>query len=181
MYLKEKKYLSIGIVPSYLYTVIYISLNGKIIDFTFFKNIEFASKITFELDFLLKDFSTNDLSYLSIFTGPSTLMTYRTAHAFLKGISDSLNIPIILLDGVLYYSKDTIISLVSIFSEKYILLENKKEFLLNENEILNLDLKNIFIATNNILKMNNNKNISGFILFPNLENISIDSYNKFLN
>lgn len=168
-----------GVITSFIYTVVYIAKNDIIIDYYYFKNINFQKEITAIFDKYLEKYS---FSFLSIFLGPAPLMSLRASLIFMQGLYFSFKIPIVVLSGnSLYKSKLYDIIIIQNFCGNYLLIEkrNKNKFntLLEIEEKNYLNKKIALVAREGHNIVINNNYVS--LLFPNIENFALLAYKKY--
>jgi tRNA A37 threonylcarbamoyladenosine modification protein TsaB len=170
--------ISIGIAAGYLYTSVFLSKNGLILNYFFFKNSEFSKLIAESIDTLCKNNNINNIDYITIFTGPTPLTTCRSICAWVKGWSLAKNITVINVFGEEFYlnnQNDKII--MSLFSGKYLLINsNLDKKIIEAKDINKINAKDFQIVTNNISKNLLENNFNSINILTNIEKISKEAF-----
>jgi hypothetical protein len=177
----NKDIFHLGVVTSFIYTVIYVAKNNIIVECEYIKNISFQKEICDKLDVV---FAKYTIDFISLFTGPAPLMSCRTTLIFMQATCIALNMPIVLLSGNNYYRyKYCDVVIIQNFCGNYVLIENnKKQEKTTLLEIEKKDYSNKIVGLvsregHNII-INSNYIV---LLFPNLDNIVKDAYKKYQN
>jgi hypothetical protein len=174
----------LGVVTSYIYTLLYIAEKGIIIDSFYIDNTEFNNKISFLLDRLFEKYGK--FIFISLFLGPSPLLSCRTSLTFFQAIIFSLKIPIITQSGIIFYqyaSYDYIV--VQNFSDSYLILNTVSQ---EEEKKSSLEVKNLcskgfkcgLVARKGHVVFDD-YNVLGFIIFPDQEKLALLSWFDFLS
>lgn len=191
MYLtKNNDIVSIGFATSFYYTSIFIINRGKIISHAFIKNNNFKNLFFKTIHSLFNSciIDKNKISYITFLEGPSPLMSMGGAYACAKALSYSSKKPLVICNGVKYYSDNNkIILVIDLYEKKYLIKYNNKEDIYNENEFfkfITINSKEKYIFTreikfldNTLLEYNINYEIK---IIPNIDLIANDCYISFL-
>jgi hypothetical protein len=166
--------ISIGIAAGYIYTSVFLSKNGLIINYLFFKNSEFSKLIAENIDLLLKNNGINNIDYITVFTGPTPLTTCRSICAWVKGWSLTKNILVVDVFGSEFYIDNQNNSvIISLFSQKYILVDFEyKEKIIEYKDINEININDFQLVTNNTSNKSFQSNFKSINILPNLKKIS---------
>ncbi len=177
----NKDIFQLGVVTSFIYTVVYIAKNNVILDYEYVKNIDFQKEICSVFDVF---FNKYDISFIGLFLGPAPLMSCRSTLIFMQGFYISLNIPIVLLKGYNNYRYkffDNII--IQNFCGNYVLLgRGMKKQIINILELEKINFTDKKVAL--VCREGHSINIGmlySVILFPNIDNLSKLFYKKYQN
>lgn len=177
----NKEIFHLGIITSFIYTVIYVAKDNKIVEWNYIKNIYFQKEICNILDII---FDKYNIIFVGLFLGPAPLMSCRTTLIFMQGVYIALKIPIVLLSGNNHYKYKSIdIVIIQNFCGNYLLMEhNKKQKTVTLLEIENIDYSNkkVGLVSREGHTININSNYTS-LLFPNIENLIKEALKKYHN
>jgi hypothetical protein len=177
----DKEIFHLGIITSFIYTVVYIAKDNIIVEWNYIKNIYFQKEICNILDMIFEKYN---ISFAGLFLGPAPLMSCRTTLIFMQGLYIALKIPIVLLSGNNHYKYKSIdIVIIQNFCGNYLVMEagkKQKKVTLLEIESRDYFNKKVGLVSREGHSININSNYIS-VLFPNIENLIKEAFKKYKN